>query len=206
VCQLPLRAGSHTVMRACSGGRTTDVRLRPVLRDSRRLRALRHAAPLCVSAMTSSAAFSSIPLAVMTDSYKACHPLMYPNASKMVAVRPRAPFTRHSLRFNCASYVSPRQYGEFRKGFRLASGHDEADKRIVTYGIRYVVENYLERRWTLADVEAAALFYRCAAGSAPLAPQLPHGACRALTGSSQHTQRGLHRIPVSARAFREVHC
>ena len=71
----------------------------------------------------------------------------------------------------CVSRVLLRQYGEFRKGFRLASGHDEADKRIVTYGIRYVVENYLERRWTLADVEAAALFYRRAADSAPPVPQ-----------------------------------
>jgi nicotinamide phosphoribosyltransferase len=61
------------------------------------------------------------------------------------------------------------QYGEFRKGFRLASGHDEADKRIVAYGIRYIVENYLERRWTLADVEAAAHFYRCVACCAPSA-------------------------------------
>ena len=79
----------------------------------------------------------------------------------------------HASQFahTCASCGSPRQYGEFRKGFRLASGHDEADKRIVTYGIRYVVENYLERRWTLADVEAAALFYRCADGRAPLVPQ-----------------------------------
>jgi hypothetical protein len=39
---------------------------------------------------------ASLPLAVMTDSYKACHPLMYPDAVRMVA------------------------YGEFRKGFRTA--------------------------------------------------------------------------------------
>jgi len=34
------------------------------------------------------------------------------------------------------------------------------DTRIISYGIRYVVETYLERRWTLADVQAAAHFYR----------------------------------------------
>jgi len=34
----------------------------------------------------------SIPHAVLTDSYKACHPLMYPEAKKMVAARaPAAP-------------------------------------------------------------------------------------------------------------------
>ena len=31
--------------------------------------------------------FASIPLSVLTDSYKACHPLVYPEATKMVAVR-----------------------------------------------------------------------------------------------------------------------
>lgn len=79
----------------------------------------------------------SLPLAVLTDSYKACHPLMYPDAERMVA------------------------YGEFRKGFRTAEGHDCLDTRVISYGIRYVVETYLERRWTLADVQAAAQFYRC---------------------------------------------
>jgi hypothetical protein len=34
--------------------------------------------------------FTSMPLPVFTDSYKACHPLMYPDAAKMVAVRARA--------------------------------------------------------------------------------------------------------------------
>jgi hypothetical protein len=31
---------------------------------------------------------------------------------------------------------------------------------VVAYGIRYIVEQYLEQRWTLADVDAAAHFYR----------------------------------------------
>lgn len=33
------------------------------------------------------------------------------------------------------------------------------DTRVVVYGIRYIVENFLEQRWTLADVELAAHFY-----------------------------------------------
>ena len=28
--------------------------------------------------------FSSVPLSVLSDSYKACHPLVYPDATKMV--------------------------------------------------------------------------------------------------------------------------
>ena len=33
------------------------------------------------------------------------------------------------------------------------------DTRVVVYGIRYIVENFLEKRWTMADVELAAHFY-----------------------------------------------
>ena len=39
---------------------------------------------------------SALPLAVLTDSYKACHPLMYPDATKMVAVRV---FASRTVRF-----------------------------------------------------------------------------------------------------------
>ena len=49
----------------------------------------RRAASMSASAAPSSTARSfinSIPHAVLTDSYKACHPLMYPDATKMVAV------------------------------------------------------------------------------------------------------------------------
>ena len=28
------------------------------------------------------------------------------------------------------------------------------------YGIRHYIENFVERRWTVADVDAAELFYR----------------------------------------------
>ena len=37
------------------------------------------------------------------------------------------------------------------------------DTRLIAYGIRYIVENYLEQRWTQADVDSAAQFYRHAA-------------------------------------------
>lgn len=73
----------------------------------------------------------TIPLAVLTDSYKATHFLMYPGADKMVA------------------------YGEFRTPF---TGSD--DQRFLFYGIRYVVENYLNHKWTVEEVERADLFYK----------------------------------------------
>lgn len=73
----------------------------------------------------------NLPIAILTDSYKAGHFSQYPDAQEMVA------------------------YGEFRKAHPDAWGDD----RIVYYGIRYIVENYLEKRWTVQDVEQAALFY-----------------------------------------------
>jgi nicotinic acid phosphoribosyltransferase len=73
----------------------------------------------------------TLPIAVLTDSYKAGHFAQYPDAKEMIA------------------------YGEFRKHYE---GMD--DERIVFYGIRYIVENYLNKRWTREDVEAAALFYK----------------------------------------------
>jgi nicotinic acid phosphoribosyltransferase len=74
---------------------------------------------------------SMIPLGVCTDSYKAGHASMYPEANKMVA------------------------YGEFRKGYE----GDKKDKRFVFFGMRYLVENFLNHKWTRAEVESAAAFY-----------------------------------------------
>ena len=71
-----------------------------------------------------------IPASVLTDSYKAGHFEQYPDANQMTA------------------------YGEFRKPFEGME-----DERIVFHGIRYIVENYLNRQWTERDVEKAALFY-----------------------------------------------
>ena len=48
------------------------------------------------------------------------------------------------------------QYGEFRCGFN----RDTEDTRMVVYGIRYLLETYLLRQWTVRDVEMAAKFYR----------------------------------------------
>jgi nicotinamide phosphoribosyltransferase len=50
------------------------------------------------------------------------------------------------------------QYGEFRGGFEK----DTQDMRLVFYGMRYIIENYVARRWTQHDVDQAALFFKCA--------------------------------------------
>jgi nicotinic acid phosphoribosyltransferase len=46
-------------------------------------------------------------------------------------------------------------YGEFRTPFEK----DKEDERMVFYGIRYIVETYLSRKWTPWDVEAADKFF-----------------------------------------------
>jgi nicotinamide phosphoribosyltransferase len=73
-----------------------------------------------------------IPIAILTDSYKAGHYAQYPDALKTTA------------------------YGEFRKGFE----GDKQDTRFVFYGIRYIVQNYLNHKWTVEDVELADAFYK----------------------------------------------
>lgn len=73
----------------------------------------------------------NIPFPVRTDSYKTGHYMMYPpNPKKMVA------------------------YGEFRKGY---PGID--DNRIVFFGMRYIVENVLNHKWTVEEVEEADKFF-----------------------------------------------
>jgi len=74
----------------------------------------------------------SLPLAVLTDSYKAGHFAQYPEAKKMVA------------------------YGEFRKPYE----NIEDDHRLVFFGMRYIIETYLNKRWTIDDVEKADKFYK----------------------------------------------
>jgi nicotinamide phosphoribosyltransferase len=65
-------------------------------------------------------------ISALTDSYKYGHFCQYPkDTDKMVA------------------------YGEFRKPFN----NDTRDQRIVFYGIRYIIENYVSRKWTLEDVD-----------------------------------------------------
>jgi hypothetical protein len=72
-----------------------------------------------------------LPISVLADSYKASHFQMYPGAQRMVA------------------------YGEFRRGY----DGDKEDTRLIFYGIRYIVENFLNYRWTEKDVQQAAAFY-----------------------------------------------
>ena len=73
--------------------------------------------------------FHDIPLAVLTDSYKAGHYQMYPEANLMSA------------------------YGEFRRA--MVPGDD----RFVVFGVRHFVETYLHRRWTMEDLAKADAFY-----------------------------------------------
>lgn len=46
-------------------------------------------------------------------------------------------------------------YGEFRQGYN----GDKEDTRLVWYGLRYVVETHLARRWTEEDVQRGDAFY-----------------------------------------------
>lgn len=68
--------------------------------------------------------------AIMSDSYKATHFLMYPDANQMSA------------------------YGGFRKPYP-----DMNDNRFVFYGIRYIIENYVAIKWTEIDIQMAEHFY-----------------------------------------------
>ena len=72
-----------------------------------------------------------VPLPILTDSYKTTHFYLYPDALRMVA------------------------YGEFRCGFNK----DSVDTRIFFYGIRFIVENYIAKKYTVEDVEQAAAFF-----------------------------------------------
>ena len=72
-----------------------------------------------------------IPIALYTDSYKLSHWQQYPEARKMVA------------------------YGEFRKPY----DGDISDQRLVFYGLRYYLEEYVCQRWTDEDVDRAKAFF-----------------------------------------------
>ncbi|EGF76790.1 hypothetical protein BATDEDRAFT_33807 [Batrachochytrium dendrobatidis JAM81] len=71
-----------------------------------------------------------IPLPLLTDSYKVAHNQLYPDAVKMVA------------------------YGEFRASYNK----DKTDSRIVFYGMRYFIENYVAVKYTVQDVQQAEAF------------------------------------------------
>ncbi len=62
------------------------------------------------------------------------------------------------LRNDCCALVCSccLQYGEFRCGYNK----DSHDTRVLYYGIRYLVEHYVARQWTMQDVQQADLFFR----------------------------------------------
>ena len=46
-------------------------------------------------------------------------------------------------------------YGEFRSGYN----EDEEDQRIVVYGIRYMIEQYVSRKWSKESLANAKKFF-----------------------------------------------
>lgn len=84
------------------------------------------------------------PMSVMADSYKAGHFLMYPECKSMTA------------------------YGEFREPMAGMLTGGQEDNRFVFYGIRHYIENFVSRKWTKADIDAADAFYKThSAGGQP---------------------------------------
>ncbi|CAG8618994.1 13572_t:CDS:10 [Racocetra fulgida] len=79
-------------------------------------------------------AFLGIPPAVLTDSYKPTHAFLYPEAIKVPLII-------------------------FFKGGIFGYNGDKEDTRLLFYGIRYIIENYISVKWTLQDVELAGKFY-----------------------------------------------
>ncbi|KAJ1794942.1 hypothetical protein LPJ59_004432, partial [Coemansia sp. RSA 2399] len=73
-----------------------------------------------------------LPLPLLTDSYKATHFAMYPEMQKATA------------------------YAEFRQGF----DGDADDQRMVFYGMRYILEQYVSRQWTQRDIDLAEGFFK----------------------------------------------
>lgn len=73
----------------------------------------------------------ALPLAVLSDSYKAGHFEQYPPAKCISA------------------------YGEFRRGFQ----RDKHDTRAVYYGMRYAINALVGRKWTIEDVTKAEQFF-----------------------------------------------
>ena len=84
------------------------------------------------------------------------------------------------------------QYGEFRQGF----DKDKEDTRILFYGLRYVLESYLHRQWTVKDVEQGDVFFRLAfSATEPVAGSI----CIAAGLISVSTcQRRSHLAPASS--------
>lgn len=56
------------------------------------------------------------------------------------------------------AHLVPLQYGEFRVGFNK----DVEDTRVVSYGIRWLIDHYISKQWTQHDIDCAEIFYRYA--------------------------------------------
>ncbi|QDZ24410.1 nicotinamide phosphoribosyltransferase [Chloropicon primus] len=82
-------------------------------------------------AFGSESLFGGLPIGILSDSYKAGHFTQYPKATEASA------------------------YGEFRRGYNK----DKEDTRCVFYGIRYIVETFLHKKWTKQEVDNIAKFY-----------------------------------------------
>ncbi|KAJ2124856.1 hypothetical protein IW147_001461 [Coemansia sp. RSA 720] len=72
-----------------------------------------------------------LPLALLTDSYKASHAAVFPSARSATA------------------------YAEFRQPFN----NDPNDQRMVFYGLQYIITTYVDRVWTDSDVDTAKAFF-----------------------------------------------
>lgn len=78
---------------------------------------------------------NTIPLSIIADSYKLGHEFQYPKEGEKNL------------------YTEMIAYGEFRGPYPFPNKDQIEDHRIVFYGIRYLLENYLMRRWTMDDVK-----------------------------------------------------
>ena len=67
-------------------------------------------------------------------------------------------YTRVPLHHRLQRHRTPLllQYAEFRTGF----DKDKDDARLIFFGLRYILENFVSRQWTHADVTKAALFFK----------------------------------------------
>ncbi len=81
-----------------------------------------------------------IPWPLLTDSYKASHFELYPAASQ---VSPRKGLEKQEAHL-LWQRIQLTAYGEFRGPF----DRDSRDSRLLFYGIRYIVENYIAVKWT----------------------------------------------------------
>ncbi len=71
---------------------------------------------------------TNLPFFTLSDSYKITHQLMYVGADKLVA------------------------YGECRGPHKLLQKVDKEDNRIINFGLRYIIDNYINRLITQEDV------------------------------------------------------